>query len=414
MAGTMRNVYVAGVGMTPFNRHLDKTYAQLTSATVREAMADAGCEVAHVDMAIYANVAQASMVNEQVVPGEFALRGLGFTGLPVFNVENACASSSTALSIASTYIATGQADVVLAVGTDKMYVEDRARRMAMFSQPLDLEEARKYLEAYQGELIEAPPAQNPGEQRSVLMDFYSAQAKLHMKRFGTTREQLAAIAAKNHMHSVHNPLAQYREPMTLEQVLAAKEVAWPLTVPMCAPISDGSAAAILCSDEGLRRLREAVPVQVLASVIRTGTDRKAYDYEKHVTRVTSQRAYEIAGVGPAELSVVEVHDASAFGELGEIEALGLCPIGEGGPFSASGATALGGKVPVNTSGGLECRGHPLGATGLAQIHELVTQLRGRAGARQVQGARIGLAQNGGGFIGVEEAVDCITILGRVD
>ncbi len=409
----MRDVYIAGTGMTPFNRHMDKTYAQLTAMSVTAAMSDAGCRVPDVDLAIYASVAQDSVANEMVVPGEFALRALGFSGLPVFNVENACASSTTALHIAATYIATGQADVVLVAGTEKLYLEDRARRMAIFNQPLDVEEARKYLQTYKSEFAEAPPPQNPNEPRSVLMDFYCAQALLHMKRFGTTREQLAAVAAKNHMHSVHNPLAQYRLPMTVEEVLNAKEVAWPLTVPMCAPISDGSASAVLCSKEALNRFSNAAPVKVLAWVLKSGSDRKAYDYEKHVTRKTAARAYEIAGIGPQDVSVMEVHDASAFGEVGEIEALGLCPIGEGGRFSAEGHTSIGGRIPVNPSGGLECRGHPLGATGLAQIHELTMQLRERAGARQVQGARIALAQNGGGFIGVEEAMSCVTILEKV-
>ncbi len=409
----MNKVYIAGTGMTPFTRHLDRSYASLTQEAVQMALRDAGAVNSDIDMAIYGSVAQAVMANEIVVPGEFALRGMGFTGIPVFNVENACASSSTALNIATTYVATGQAEVVLVIGTDKMYAEDRAKRMAMFTQPLDMQEAAKYLAAYGSEFVEAPAPANPDEQRSVLMEFYSAQARLHMKRFGTTREQLAAIAAKNHMHSVHNPVAQYRTPMTVDEVLAAKEVAWPLTVPMCAPISDGAAAAIVCSEAALKRFAGAHPVRVLASVLRSGSDRKAYDYEKHVTRLAAARAYDMAGIGPDDVSVAEVHDASAFGELGEIEALGLCPIGEGGAFSAAGATAIGGKVPVNPSGGLECRGHPLGATGLAQIHELADQLRGRAGLRQVQGARIAVAQNGGGFIGVEEAVACITVLGQV-
>lgn len=405
----MRDVFIAGTGMTPFNRHLDRTYAQLTAASVTAAMSDAGCNVPQVELAIYASVAQDSVANEMVVPGEFALRRLGFTGLPVFNVENACASSTTAMHIGATYIATGQADVVLVVGTDKLYLEDRARRIAIFNQPLDVEEARKYLEMYKDEFAPAPTS-STDEPRSVLMEFYAAQALLHMKRFGTTQEQLAAVAAKNHMHSVHNEVAQYRVPMTAQEVLQAKEVSWPLTVPMCAPISDGSAAAVLCSAQGLKRLREATPVKLLAWAMRSGSDRKAYEYEKHVTRQAAALAYEMAGLGPRDVSVVEVHDASAFGEIGEIEALGLCSIGEGGRFSAAGHTSLGGSVPVNPSGGLECRGHPLAATGLAQIHELALQLRGRAGPRQVRGARVAMAQNGGGFIGVEEAVSCVTIL----
>jgi acetyl-CoA acetyltransferase len=233
-------------------------------------------------------------------------------------------------------------------------------------------------------------------------------ARLHMERYGTTQRQLAVISAKNHYHGSLNPLAQYQKDMSVEEVLADKVVAYPLTRPMCAPIGDGAAAALLCSGSRLKRYPDARPVRIRASVLAAGA-LPDYGLEPIGTRL-SRKAYEQAGLGPEDIDVAEVHDATAFGELLQCEELGFCPEGEGGILAESGDTTLGGKLPINTSGGLECRGHPIGASGLAQIHELVTQLRGEAGARQVEGARIALSENGGGFIGMEEAAMCVHIL----
>jgi acetyl-CoA acetyltransferase len=209
-----------------------------------------------------------------------------------------------------------------------------------------------------------------------------------------------------------NPLAQYQNPMTVEQVLADRLVAWPLTRAMCAPVGDGAAAAIICSASFLKKYGGAKrAVRIRASVLAQGADR-GLD-EPDIGECLSKEAYAEAAAGPADMSLAELHDATAWGELHQTESMGFCPVGEGGPFAESGATRLGGAKPVNTSGGLECRGHPIGASGLAQIHELVLQLRGEAKGRQVEGARMGLAENGGGNIGVEEAAMCIHILERV-
>jgi acetyl-CoA acetyltransferase len=245
------------------------------------------------------------------------------------------------------------------------------------------------------------------------MDVYAAFARFHMRRFGTTARQFAAVAAKNHRHSVDNPRAQYRRSFTVEEVLAAQPIAYPLTIPMCAPISDGAAAVIVCSKRGLERLGAAGrrPVVVRASVLATSTARLAEDVSNHVSARAARQAYEEAGSGPDEMSVAEVHDATAVGEVIQVENLGFCPFGEGGTLAERGITALGGKLPVIPSGGLLSKGHPVGATGIAQIFELVTQLRGAAGTRQVAGARFGIAENGGGIFGIEEAAASITILG---
>lgn len=220
------------------------------------------------------------------------------------------------------------------------------------------------------------------------------------------------IAAKNHYHGSLNPLAQYHRDMSVEEVLEDVLVAYPLTRSMCAPVGDGAAAALLCSERALRRFPHARPVRILASVLASGS--LPNSGLEPIGKRLSKVAYEMAGLGPEDVDVAEVHDATAFGELLQYEELGFCAEGEGGPFAESGATRLGGKLPVNTSGGLECRGHPIGASGIAQVHELVVQLRGDTGTRQVEGARIALAENGGGFIGAGEAAMCIHILERVD
>jgi acetyl-CoA acetyltransferase len=209
-----------------------------------------------------------------------------------------------------------------------------------------------------------------------------------------------------------NPLSQYQVDMTAEQVLADAMVAWPLTRSMCAPISDGAAAVVVCSADELPRFRRERAVRVAAIALTSSTDRDAGDFDRHIGRLTARQAYEAAGLGPDDVDVAEVHDACSFAEIVQVENLGFCRRGGGGPATAAGETRLGGRIPVNVSGGLVSKGHPVGATGLIQLHELVTQLRGEAGRRQVDGARIAVAENGGGFWGVEEAATTVTILAR--
>jgi acetyl-CoA acetyltransferase len=243
------------------------------------------------------------------------------------------------------------------------------------------------------------------------MDIYAAQARNHMRLFGTTQRQIAAVAAKNHWHSQWNPLAQYRIPMTVEEVLADKLIAWPMTRSMCAPMSDGAAALIVASTAAVKRLgiaRRAVRIRAVA--VGSGTSRTANEYERHLTRLTADKAYAQAEVGPGDISLAELHDASAIAEILHSEHCGFCAYGEGGALVESGATRLGGRLPLNVSGGLLSKGHPIGATGAIMIHELVTQLRGEAGPRQVTKPRLALAENGGGFHGLEEAACVVSIL----
>jgi acetyl-CoA acetyltransferase len=294
-----------------------------------------------------------------------------------------------------------------------MYNEDRLKSAAVFDGGWDVHRSKAIAERLASNAADfpTPAGRGPGV-ASPFMELYASLAKGHMSRFGTTERQLATVAAKNHRHSTLNPLSQYQNDMSVEDVLAGKLIAWPLTLPMCSPISDGAAAAILCTKRALQRFSDIRPVSVLGCALASGSSREWSDAEGHVCRRAADKAYDEAGVGPKDVSVAEVHDASAFAEIIQIENLRFCEIGEGGAFSERGETALGGRIPVNPSGGLESKGHPIGATGLGQIYELTQQLRGEAGARQVADARLAIAENGGGFIGVEEAAAVVTILGR--
>ncbi|MBT4905883.1 MAG: thiolase family protein [Rhodospirillaceae bacterium] len=410
----MSDIYIVGVGMTPFGRYLDRPIKEMTRAVVTDALADAGADVADIEAAWFSNAAQAILEGQGSIPGEIALRNMGIQEIPVTNVENACASASTALDMAATWLEAGRGGVALAVGAEKMFHEDRAKMFSVFDggwDVHDVEAATDRLLAL-GQGVADPDGEEDTGQRSVFMDVYAALAKFHMKSFGTTQAQLAAVAAKNHAHSAHNPLSQYREAMTVDEVMAGRKVSWPLTLPMCSPISDGAAAAIICREEELDRFDRSRSVKIHATALRTGSDRDPQEFDRHVTHLAARDAYERAGLGPDDMDVAEVHDATAFAEIQQVENLGFCDFGAGGALTESGATSIGGRIPVNPSGGLESKGHPVGATGLAQVFELTTQLRGEAGGRQVSDAKFEIAENGGGFHGIEEAVACVTILGR--
>ncbi|MBH1978135.1 MAG: thiolase family protein [Comamonadaceae bacterium] len=412
----MEAIYIAGVGMTPFGRHPQWSVKDLTRQAVTAVLQDAGCDAGQLQAAYFSNATQGHMEGQHMVRGQLALRAMGVQGIPVVNVENACASASTALHLAVQHVRSGASDIVLAVGAEKMCIDDKARMFAAFDGAWDVHdtEAGKERLLAMGAGITPPPGSQSPRPYSLFMDIYAAMGRMHMREFGTTQQQFAAVAAKNHGHSAHNPLAQYRDAMSVTQVLAAPPISYPLTLPMCSPVSDGAAAAIVCNAAGLKRLQGDArrAVRVLACVLQTGSERAASDLENHLVRKGVQRLYEQAGVSPKDVGVAEVHDATAIGEVLQSELLGLVPMGHGGPAAERGETSLGGRIPINPSGGLESKGHPIGATGLGQVFELVTQLRGEAGARQAPGVRIALAENGGGLAGIEEAVACLTLLGR--
>lgn len=412
----MSKVHVVGVSMTHFGKHLERSLKDLAGEALTSVLKDANCDKGMLDAVFFGNCVQGHMEGQDMVRGEIALRSAGIEGIPVINVENACATASTAFHMAINYVKAGVADIALAIGVEKMYSEDKNLMFSAFDGAWDVNDVENVKNnlVNLGFGVEVPDGTTSPRPYSVFMDVYAGFSRMHMREYGTTQRQLAAIASKNHNHSTMNTRSQYQKAFTVDEILAAAPITYPLTLPMCSPVSDGAAAAIVCSDAGLKRIEGARKrsMRVLASVLQSGSNREANDLKNHVSRLGANKAYEIAGLGPEDVDVAEVHDATATGEVIETEAIGLCSIGEGGLAGERGDTTLGGRVPVNPSGGLESKGHPIGATGLGQIYELVTQLRGEAGKRQVENARVAIAQNGGGICGYEEAVTCITLLGR--
>lgn len=412
----MRDVYVIGIGQTRFGKFLDRSVKSLVEEAVGLALADAGIGKQTLEAVYFGNAMQGLVTGQEMVRGQVALRPLGIGAIPIVNCENACATGSTALHLAWQAVSGGHADVVMALGAEKLYMEDLEKTFKNYDAGMDVEllaelQARWAEDASRfGGSIADDSQELP---RTVAMDMYASHCRAHMEAFGTTQHDLAVVASKNHMHSVHNPYAQYRKPMSVSEVLAARPVVFPLTAPMCAPIGDGGAACVLCSAESAERLGSDRAIKVLASILGSGTDRPEGYGPGHISARLGRQAYEMAGCGPQDIDVVELHDASSMGELVQFEGLGFCEWGEAAALARAGETSLGGRIPVNPSGGLVSKGHPLGATGLGQVCEIVTQLRGEARARQVPGARLGMTENGGGFLGVEEASMALHIFEQV-
>jgi acetyl-CoA acetyltransferase len=409
----MRDVAIVGAGMTKFGKFLERSMKDIAGEAVRGALDSGGIDKSKLEAAVVGNATAGLITGQEMIRGQVVLREIGIGGIPIINTENACASSSTAFHVAWMYVASGMYDVALAVGMEKLYHEDKRRSFQAIGAAVDVEWMQQMAAAAKqargnGDGRGNPaPEEGAGEKRSMFMDFYAAFARAHMQKYGTTKEQFARVAVKNHFHGSLNPHAQYREVYSLEDVLASPPVAEPLTRLMCSPIGDGAAATVLVAADRAKQFTSK-PVYVRASVLGSGSDRGPDDPD--ITTRVATKAYEMAGVGPEDLSVIECHDASAPAELVLYEELGLCPPGEGGKLIDSKATYFDGPIPVNTSGGLISKGHPIGATGVAQIYEIFTQLRGEAGERQVRNPRVGLTENGGGMVKGEAAALAVHIL----
>lgn len=395
----MGRATIVGAGMTRFGKFPDRTVRNLTEEAARAAMDDAGVTAAEVQRVFFGNAVSGLITGQEMIRGQIALRDLGLGPIPVLNVENACASGSSAVHQAVTSIEAGQSDLVLVVGAEKLTHEDKRRSFEAIGTAVDLER----LEQLERDLYGDESAAD-GE-RSFFMDVYADMAKRYMDRSGATKDDFAAVAVKSHDHAATNPVAQYRDAVTVEQVLSSRHISGPLTLLMCSPIGDGAAAVLVCSDDFAQRVG-ASTVRIRASVLASG---RAGTYGQTVP-ATIQAAYEQAGIGPDDLDVVECHDATAPAELMLYEDIGLAAPGEASKLLWAGDTTLGGRIPVNTSGGLISKGHPVGASGGAQLVELTEQLRGQAGDRQVDGARLALAENAGGFLDPDVAACCVTIL----
>ncbi len=396
-------MHVAGVAMTDFGRMPGRSYADLAREAVRGALADAG--VGTVDAVVFGSCA-AQEWGQPSVRGQVVLRGLVEDGtlpahVPVINVEAGCATGILAFQGALDRVA-GGAGTVLAVGVDKTFLADPMRIGPLFEGVLDGMDPDGPRAFYAAAAEAAGLDFAPDPRRSVLMDIAALKARHHMARHGTTLAQLAAVTAKNRAHAADHPHAQARTPMSVEAVLADKPVVAPFTRAMCTPLAGAAAAVVVTA----RPTARSVPVRGSGFA---GGMRGPLGAPSE-TVPAGQRAFAAAGVRPEEVDVAEVHDATAFAEIAALEDLGFRGAGQAAAWGAAGGTTHGGDVVVNPSGGLTSRGHPLAPSGLAMVHEVVTQLRGEAGARQVAGARLGLVHNAGGLVGFDEALCGVVLL----
>jgi acetyl-CoA acyltransferase len=376
------DVYITGVGYHPFGRFPDTSLKMLAATAALAALDDAGVGIAGIDAAFCANAYSGLLNGQESIRGETWLRGIGLGTTPVMNVENACASGSTAVHLASMAIASGNYDTVLVVGAEKMFVNDTNRTLAALANSADTEVMG-----------------NIGMQFSAV-DAIRVREMMEEEDVGA--EAFEWITMKNHSHAVSNPIAQYRKPISMEQVRASRMIADPIRLLMCSAISDGAAAVVLSRKPGRGGVR------IRASALTSSPWRLGSDVPGPT--IAANKAYAQAGIEAKDLDLAEVHDAVSPAELMHYRELGLCGPGEVAAFVADKASAIGGRMPVNTSGGLNSRGHPVGATGVAQLIELTLQLRGDAGERQVTGARLAMAHNSGGWVGEDPAVSAVHIL----
>ncbi|WP_100400998.1 thiolase family protein [Bacillus sp. FJAT-44742] len=396
----MRKVMVAGVGMVPFGKHFDETLKTLSNNAIDKALRDADIPPSLIEAGYVGNSVAGVITGQDTIRGQVILCNYGLGSIPVFNIENACASGATAFHLGWLGVASGMYDCVLVLGTEKMTHEDRNRTFKAFHGGVDVEAMEEQL-------------RNEDTSKSVFMDIYAGFARDFMKNRNVTRHHLAKAAAKNHYNGSLNPNAQYQKARSTEEILSDRMVVDPLTRMMCAPISDGAASCILCSEEILKKHNNhQIPVTVKATVT-TSTDLRNNDDFPGVITAAGEAGYEMAGIGPEDIDIFEIHDTTIAAELMAYEYLKICPAGEAGSWIDKEYTAINGPSPVNPSGGLITKGHPIGATGVGQIAELVWQLRGDAGKRQIPNQpQVALAQNAGGILGNENAACAITILQR--
>jgi acetyl-CoA acetyltransferase len=410
------DVYIAGIGMTRFTIHLDKTYHELGAGALNEVFNDAILDRKNIEGVFFSNSFWGHFEGQHCIRGQCVLRPYGLLGIPIINVENACASGSTALYSGYMALKSGEFDAVLCLGVEKIAHPDKVLALASFTggfDRTDLEDTFNLYNELSAQYAIPMPADD-GLGKSQAMETYGVMSRWHMWKYGSTQKELAKIAVKNRFNGSLNPNAHWQEPVSLEKVMTDRVISYPITRPMCAPVGDGAAAVILVSERYLSKLKGPKPVKIRAMAHTSGSAKRSMDEVQDVGERLAELAYDKAGLGPEDIDIAEVHDATAFGELHQTEALGFTSEGAGGDFIESGKSALDGELPINTSGGLISRGHPVGASGLGQIFELVTQMRGEAGKRQVpKDVRIAMAENGGGIMTLEEASMTLTILEKV-
>lgn len=398
MSGSQRPAHITGVAMTPFGKHLDRSLRDLATEICQSVLRDAGMTDWPLDGPVFfANAAGGSITGQEMIAGQVALAGTALEGAPVVNVENACASGGTAVHLATQAVMRGDAEVACAIGVEKLFHEDKARSLDAIKGGTNL----------LGPAASTDESPSEGGAGSVMMHRYAQLAHEYLERTGAPTNVLAMVAAKNRDHASRNSNAQFREPASVEEALEARTIVDPLTLFMCSPITDGASAVIVANRERARA--SSHPVAVLATSLASYRPRPA----PSVVERASETALGQSRLGPLDLDLLEVHDASAIAEIIQYEEIGLAPADKGHELVTRGDTKIGGSTPVNPSGGLLSRGHPLAATGCAQITEIVEQIRGRCGDRQVERASRGMAVNAGGWMDDDYAAAAVTVLSQV-
>ena len=385
----MRDVSIIGVGMTRFGKYVDRSPQDLGEEAVWKAIEDANVSIKDLNVAYVANAVGQQLTELKGTIGQHVLTSAGIFGIPVINVENACSGGSTALRGAFLEVASGNCDIALALGVEKLFCGDSARSAAAM--------ASGTIYAKFG---------------FMFVGLYALQLRKWMEKYGVTKEHFAKVVVKNSYNGSLNPNAQFQKPMSMEEVLNSRVIAEPLTQFMCSTMADGAAAAIVCSKDCASQYTSKHLIDIAACELVSGTFTFPDKPHEEITTRAAKRAYEKASIGPEDIDVAEVHDGMAPAELRLYEELGLCIEGEAAAMIDEGKTTLTGEIPVNPSGGLAAKGHPISATGLAQIAEVVWQLRGEAGPRQISNPRVGLTENAGGWSMDDNAACAVTILKR--
>jgi acetyl-CoA acyltransferase len=385
----MRDVVIIGVGMTRFGKFLERSLPDLGREAVWNAIEDANIPPKDIQIAYVANAVAYQLTELKGTIGQHVLAAAGFFRIPIINVENACSSGSTALRNACLEVASGNYDVALALGVEKLFCADTARS------------------------AEAMASGTPYAKFGFMFPaLYSMNLKKWMEKYSITQEHFAKVTVKNSYNGSLNPNAQFRKPLSMEDVLNSRVIAYPLTLYMCSTMGDGAAAAIVCTREAARKYTTKPVIEVAACELVSGTVTFPGQPHEAIETHAAELAYKKAGIGPEDVNVAEVHDGMAPAELMIYEELGFCQEGESGHMIDEGKTGLTGSIPVNPSGGLAAKGHPVAATGLAQVAEIVWQLRGEAGDRQVRNPKVGLIENAGGWVIDDNAACAVTILKR--
>jgi acetyl-CoA acyltransferase len=374
----MSDIFIAGVSMTSFGPQTKETVKSLSTRSIRDCLLNAGASLGQVEAVYFSNANASAVTTQGDISKEVTADYVGLDTLIAARFMNGSTCGSTAFWRARNHLISGQSDIALVLGTEKM----------------------------------SPPKMK-NNSYAWFTDNYTMGYRAHMMQFGTTQRQLALISSKNHANSTLNPKCHYSQPISVEEVLNSRCLTYPFTVPMCAPASDGSSATLLCTSKGLKKINsDKKAVRIDSCVRETEEPKDGSDFENHLVRRTASKAYAQAGIGPEDIDLAELYDAASFGELLMTELLGFCETGAGGQFASSGASMLNGRIPVNPSGGLESKGHPFGATGLAQIYELVTQIRGEAGSRQVVHNLVAVQQSGDGMYQGSDGAAVVTVLSR--